>query len=258
VTVEVLIARGRAAWPELDVSDELLRDFLAERAPVAEDRVADLVLACGLAAQRPAAVAAFTATYDPHIRAIIGRTVSDTTAREEAYQLLLAHLLVPSTGAPPRIAAYRGHGELLAFVRVIAVRVAIGLVRKQRPAEDDDGELAELPAAGADPELVYLKELYRGEFRDSFRAAVAALDKRDRTLLRYHLIDGLSIDKLAGIYHVHRATAARQLADARANLVQLTHRELAARLRIPPDELASVLRLIESQVDVSVRRLLET
>jgi RNA polymerase sigma-70 factor, ECF subfamily len=222
---------------------------------LADDRSADVVLACALTTSSPGAIAAFTAAYGEHIRAIIARTVSGDALRDEARQMLLTHLFVPQPGEPPRIAAYKGQGELLAFVRVTAVRVALGLIRKQKPADDDD-ELAELPAAGADPELLYLKELYRTEFRESFRSAVAGLGKREKTLLRYHLIDGLSIDKVAAIYGVHRATAARQIADARAALAEGTHRELMARLRVEHRDMESILRLIESQVDVSVRRLL--
>ncbi|NVB80757.1 MAG: transcriptional regulator [Kofleriaceae bacterium] len=258
MSLEHRLATARAAWPGVALDDAATRAFVGEREPVADERMVDVVLASALAHGAAGAIEAFTATYASHLRAIIGRTVSSETLREEAFHTVFTHLFVAEPGAQPRIAAYRGTGDLLAFVRIAAVRVTLSLLRKDKPVDDDsEGELAAMAAIGSDPELIYLKELYRNEFRASFQAAVAALDKRAKTLLRYQLIDGLSIDKVAAIYDVHRATAARQIADARAALVQGTRNELMARLRIESAEMESILRLIESQVDVSVRRLLQ-
>lgn len=258
MNLEHRLATARAAWPGIALDDAATRAFVAAREPVADERMADVVLASALAHGAAGAIEAFTATYASHLRAIIGRTVASETLREEAFHAVFTHLFVAEPGAQPRISGYRGTGDLLAFVRIAAVRVTLSLLRKEKPVDDDsESELASTAALGSDPELIYLKELYRNEFRASFQAAVAALDKRAKTLLRYQLIDGLSIDKVAAIYDVHRATAARQIADARAALVQGTRNELMARLRIESAEMESILRLIESQVDVSVRRLLQ-
>ena len=104
--------------------------------------------------------------------------------------------------------------------------------------------------------MQYLRVLYRSEFKAAFVAAIAELTPRARTLLRYHLIDRLSIDKIAAIYDVHRATAARQLAKAKETVIRATQRCLQQRLKLDSDELTSVLRLVEGNVDVSVGRLL--
>jgi RNA polymerase sigma-70 factor, ECF subfamily len=252
---EALLAAGRAAWPGLAVADGTWRAFVASRLPFEAARAGDLYLACACATGDAAALAAFATAYDAHIAAIIGRTVSGETLRDEARQSLRQHLFVAAPGDTPKIASYAGRGDLLAFVRVTAVRVTLMLVRREKLHDDGDA-LDELPADRDDPELAYLKELYRGEFKESFRAATEALDKRARTLLRMSLIDGLSIDKIGAVYGVHRSTVARQLADARAALVKETHRALMARLKVDRGEVESILRLIESQVDVSVRRLL--
>ena len=58
------------------------------------------------------------------------------------------------------------------------------------------------------------------------------------------------------LLRLHRATAARRLAAARAALVKGTRTAMRARLRVDGAELESILRLIESQVHVSVERLL--
>ncbi len=55
---------------------------------------------------------------------------------------------------------------------------------------------------------------------------------------------------------MHRATAARWLQAARAAVLDGTQGELIRRLRLSRTELANVMRLIESQLDVSLPRLL--
>jgi RNA polymerase sigma-70 factor (ECF subfamily) len=75
-------------------------------------------------------------------------------------------------------------------------------------------------------------------------------------LLKYHYVDGFSIDKICAIYTVHRATAARWLGAAREALAVETHRLLGTRLGVSPSELRSIARLVESQLDLSIRRLL--
>jgi RNA polymerase sigma-70 factor (ECF subfamily) len=71
--------------------------------------------------------------------------------------------------------------------------------------------------------------------------------------LRLHLLDHLSIDQIAAIYHVHRSTAARQIDSARTAVVESVRALLAARLEMETAELDSVLQLIASRVDVSLR-----
>ena len=55
---------------------------------------------------------------------------------------------------------------------------------------------------------------------------------------------------------MHRATAARWLNRARGALVGTTHKRLAERLKLPVDQVESVIRLVQSRLDVSVIRFL--
>jgi RNA polymerase sigma-70 factor (ECF subfamily) len=259
VDFDALLARGRKAWPGVALDAGEFRAFVSARLEAAstvdEIRAEDLYLACACSSGAASALAAFAAAYDHHVAAILGRLGLSTTIRTEAQVRLATHLFLAEGGAAPRIASYSGRGELLAFVRVAAIRLALGLAKKEsRPGDEPIDE--ELPDDVYDPELLYLKELYRGEFNEAFSAAVAGLAPRERTLLRYHLVDGLSIDKLAAVYGVHRSTAARQLASVRAELAASTQRLLMEKLRIDKGEVASIIRLVMSQLDVSVRRLL--
>jgi len=79
------------------------------------------------------------------------------------------------------------------------------------------------------------------------------------------LVGRLSLDEQLGqlvqiqvgkLYGVHRATAARWLSDAREALGALIRAELAARLRIATEDVDSIVRLVQSRVDMSLDRLL--
>jgi RNA polymerase sigma-70 factor (ECF subfamily) len=69
-------------------------------------------------------------------------------------------------------------------------------------------------------------------------------------------MDGLNIDEIAALYQVHRATAARWLASARAQLLEKTRRRMSEQLQLKATETHAVFGLIQSQVDVSLSRLL--
>lgn len=65
-------------------------------------------------------------------------------------------------------------------------------------------------------------------------------------------MERLGIDEIAGIYRVHRATAARWLARIRERLYTGTRTELMQRLAVDPREFDSVMRLIRSRLDASI------
>ncbi len=125
---------------------------------------------------------------------------------------------------------------------------------EQRQSRVDDVDA--LPEAGVDPEIAYLKEHYRDEFRAAFVFALGTLSERERNVLRQHHIDGLTIDQLGTLYQVHRATAARWVAAARMTLLDQTRGRLVAKLGVAADEVDSIIRLVRSQLDISIHQLL--
>ncbi len=81
-----------------------------------------------------------------------------------------------------------------------------------------------------------------------------ALSPGERNLLRQHFSDGLTVDEIGALHGVHRATAARRVAKARSQLFAGTRRTLMDNLGLNRSELDSVMRMIESNVHVSVQR----
>jgi len=260
------VARAAAAWPGVGLPGERFVQAIAERLP-ADVPVAgalealhtdDLYLACGCAEGNREALAGF----ELHCGAAIVRAITATGASrseaEDLGQVIRQRLLVPpAAGGPARIASYSARGTLVAWIRVVATREAARVLSvARRTVQAGDDELARLIAPDDDPELGYLKRLYRDEFRAAFEAAVEALDDGARLMLRQHTLDGLGIDQLAALHGVHRATAARRLEAAREAIQRTTQRQLMERLQLNRAELDSVFRMIVSQLHVSLQRLL--
>jgi len=194
------------------------------------------------------------AEYLAMIPANLGSMKLDEAMVEEVTQEVRRKLLV---GDPPKILDYVGRGSLRGLLKVTATRTAISMLRKQR--HEAPGDAAVLDRSGErDPELAFLKEHYRGAFRRAFEAAVAELEPRERNLLRLHFLRKVTLEQLATMYGVHRATIVRQLARVREKLDKATRRDLASALSLPKNELESVMDLVRSRFDVSVERLLRT
>ncbi|MCA9646396.1 MAG: hypothetical protein KC492_37175, partial [Myxococcales bacterium] len=160
----------------------------------------------------------------------------------------------------PKIAGYAGRGSLLGWLKVAAVRCTLELLRARKSEQSEDVESETERAAALvsrDPELDYLREKYAIDFRLAFTEALGALDKQQRTVLSLYLADGLNIASIGALYSVHRATVARWIAETREHLFSDTRRRLHERLNISETEFQSIVRLVQSQLDVSVRRLLQ-
>ena len=249
--------QARAAHPTLAVDDVALMTFAGERLrsadPVRElerRHVDDLYLACGCARGDRNALATLEAETLPVVR----RGIAQLATADDAIQMLREQMLV---GERPGIAAYDGRAPLAIWLRVCAMRIAIRLAgRDQRNQPIDDDRLDQLAPGVPDPELAYLQQHYGAQFRTAFSTALASLSPRERNLLRHSVLDGLGIDQIAAIYHVHRATAARQLKQARTALVGATRERMRVALGVGESELDSIFRVLVSMADVTLREIL--
>lgn len=252
-------------WPEVDIPAQVLRNFLTERLPapeqigsLAEWRVPDLFLTCACLTGCAAALVVFdTLCRQAVVGALSGR--GDLRAYEdEVQQGLRERLLVGRGQEGPRLRQYRGRGQLASWLRVAAVRLALNLNRQVwREQALKDEALLEL-VSPENQELAYLKEIYRAEFKSALESTLGNLEPRERNILRHQVLDGMSIDEIGSMYRVHRATAARWLERLRDKIQERTRTHLIDRLRLSPEELASVVNLVMSKLEVSLRRVLES
>src|SRR5262249_17507330 len=129
---------------------------------------------------------------------------------DDVRQLLSERLLVAQ---PPQILEYAGRGPLKSFVRIAAIRCAIDLQRQHKPRAEASAleGLFDEP----DPEIDFLKVHDRAALREVLREALRGLPARDATLLRLHYLEGSSLEKLAALQKISRATVARWMLQAR-------------------------------------------
>jgi len=267
-----IVRAAVAAHPSLAVDERAFLLALEQRlasqdAPPSEANAGDMLLAyaCsqGPAGSHAAAAALFERLYGGVVRSALSRFRLGGDREDEVAQLVRERLFVSRAGAPPKIAEYAGRGPLAAWLRAVVARVALDVLRRGRaPGDagprDADEELQHAAGALGDPELEVLLSRYREPFKEAFQATLASLPARDRTLLRFAIVDGMNVDALGALHGVHRATAARWVAQAREALAIGTREKLSARFRLTRTELDSITRLCRSQVDVSLVRLLAT
>jgi RNA polymerase sigma-70 factor (ECF subfamily) len=258
-----IVEAAEKAWPEVSLAPEAFLPYVALRvddpAALASLRAADLYLACACVRRDSRAIAAFEARVLPDIKGSIAKMNLGPVKLDDVMQGLRRQLLVGEEGAAPGIAEFKGAGDLRGWLRVTATRAALKLLRKEKREvpTDDDALLARSAAAAADPELLYVKEVYRAQLKSAFQAALDSLTDREKNLLRQHVIDDLTIDDLAALYQVHRATAARWLTKARETLLVRTRKNFMQNNRIDRSECESIMRMVQSQLDGTIRRRLE-
>jgi RNA polymerase sigma-70 factor (ECF subfamily) len=154
------------------------------------------------------------------------------------------------------VLAFQGRGPLAAFFSVaVARRVVAHRQRNRRDAVDDEVLLSAVADADVG-EVKVLKQRYGAEISRCFERAIATLSPPRRLLLRQHYLDGLSLEAIATMKDVHRATAARWLADARAELLDQVRGEVSRLLGIARLEVDSLVRAIDSRLDLSARLFL--
>lgn len=222
-----------------------------------EGRQQDLELVAACLAGDEAALTRLESDVIGAVGPTIARIDSSPAFGDEVRQRLRIKLLVGEGGRRPGLASYEGRGSLSSWVHVVAARIAISLKRGDaRRKEAAEPDLDDGPFDLEDPELAHIRGAYRNEFHEAFREAVGTLSPRERTILRLRYLDQVNIDGIGRIYRVHRATVARWIAAAREKIAEETRRAMAARLAVTSSQLDSLIRLVRSDLELSVSLLL--
>ncbi|MBS1118404.1 MAG: putative DNA-binding regulatory protein [Deltaproteobacteria bacterium] len=259
-----LLVAARVTWPGVELADDSFLPYLAARLPgdvaIGDSLrtlcVRDLWLACAVSQGDAAALRAFEdclRDLEPALAHLDGGSALALDVRHAVRE----RVLPASAGGQAKIADYRGRGDLRGWLRVVAVREALQLLRARRretPIVDGDHTLAARLDERAPVET--MTEAERLAYRDAFASALATLSPRERNLLRQQYLYGASVDELAALYGVHRATAARWVARIRELVLRRTRRQLGEVLRLSGDELDSVMGRLANHLDYSLRQTL--
>lgn len=246
------LAAVRARWPHGPEPDAAFAALLA--AGIEQPRIEDLYLAWWCQRGDVAAIAAFEAAFEDDLRAVTARFRE--LPADELRQHLRIKLFVGTAQSAPKIRDYAGNGPLKSWLRTTAVRAFIDLVRANR-VHRHETELDEADLLGFAPasDSAIRSELAAAVKR-AFAAAVARLTPRQRVFLRHVYVDHHTLDQIAARYTIHRTTVARTLAAAREQLFAETRAGLVTATGIDPPELSSVVRALDSHIDLSLSRIL--
>jgi RNA polymerase sigma-70 factor (ECF subfamily) len=260
-----LVDGAKAALPELDAGDAFLehaaRHLRAGDAPlaraIAELRAGDMLLASACASGDRRAIAIFLGRYQDDVLRHARRVRAAGVDAEDLAQEFARRVF---SGDAPKIAEYSGRGDLRAWIRIVATRLALDIARvkksSERPTDTTAAAFQEIAAAGDAPDLAYFRRLYQREVRAAIEAGAARLTSEERAALRDHYVGGMSIDDVAAAQGVHRATAARRIQHARDALVASVRTILDERHGLAGRDLVSVMNLVRSQMNITMGRLL--
>jgi RNA polymerase sigma-70 factor (ECF subfamily) len=261
-----LYTRGRAAHRDLDLEDTVFAGHLGRcDAPVqnASDgpgvHAEDLYLCCAAVAGSSVAIEQLRRANRPVLAGYLRHIDASPAFVDEIEQRLWDALLVGTIEVPPKLASYAGRGPLAGWLGVTAQRLAL-MQRRGEAAEEraTDRLGAEADLLEADPELAFVKHHLRDQFRSALNRGLEALSHRERMIFRLHLVDGLSLDRIAKMYGVAQSTVSRWMSNARERIIAEAKRVLRDEMHIAPEEYDSMARLLVSQLDLSVSRLLSS
>jgi RNA polymerase sigma-70 factor (ECF subfamily) len=255
-----LHAVGRAAHPDVALTAEAFAGHLARCAAALDgddhhQHVGDLFLAAAVLNGDAPAVDKLRQSCWPLALKYL-RPFREASIDDVAQELWNA-LLFGEPGKYPKLQSYSGKGPLGAFVGITAQRLALMRLRRDGADARLAGRAAaEINALASDPELAFIKDQHRDSFQEVLKVALQSLDDRARMVLRMYLIDGLSVDRIAKVYGVSQSSVSRWLAKARDAVLDETRRLLSEKLRLSESEFESLWNVLNSELDLSMSRVL--
>ncbi|MCA9670145.1 MAG: sigma-70 family RNA polymerase sigma factor [Myxococcales bacterium] len=263
--LEDLLVAARVPWPDVPLDSARFVRFVAARVPADADvlealaslHTSDLFIACAALSGEPRALEHFERRFAPEMRQGLAsvRQLPEADV-DDLLQVLRISLLSPDAQAgDARLERYAGTGSLGRWLRVVATRRALQLLRsRKRAAPRDELALEQLPAFSQDAELAHLKQHYRVAVRSAFARAMDRLAPRSINVLRQRFVDELTTIELGAVYGVDQSTASRWVGAAQRELLAHTRAALLEELDLSDGDCDSVLELVRSQLDISIFR----
>jgi RNA polymerase sigma-70 factor (ECF subfamily) len=256
-----VVERCRRRWPEI-VPPRGLAAYVRQRVPpgpddadwLAKAKLEDLYLASACCEGSNAALAVFEREHISRIPDYLARLRPTSDFVDEVMQIVRERIFVGRNGRSPRIGEYSGKGALGGWVRVLAMRAAIDLqrVRTEMPIDSVSASVA-TTSTGAEAD--YVKRRYGALLQAAIKRSIDALPQEQRTLLHLHFAEKATLDELAARYGNHPSTIWRKIAAARKAIVDNTHQLLRDDASIAPDDVASLLRTVRRELDISLSGL---
>jgi RNA polymerase sigma-70 factor, ECF subfamily len=97
---------------------------------------------------------------------------------------------------------------------------------------------------------------YSAVIQKAVLAALWTLERRQRTVVRLHLTQGVSLTRIGKMFNVNQSTASRWLQAAVDHLYAEIRRAIREEHGVDGSELESIVRDVRSQIDLSLSRIL--
>ena len=101
-----------------------------------------------------------------------------------------------------------------------------------------------------------MKGEVRRELEMAVQEALQRLEDRERLVLRLYLVSGMTLAAIGKTFGVTQQTVSRWLQKARDSVLADVGRAVVERLKLPSDDVTSMIRFVASQLDISISRLL--
>jgi RNA polymerase sigma-70 factor, ECF subfamily len=223
----------------------------AETAARPGPHVADLRLASACLQGAPGAMRVFETRVMAEAQAAFRRLRLDRATADDLAQHLRERLLVGGGGGRPKLAEYGGRGPLGGWVRVVATRMALNVLRDRRARPAFVDRVAAV-GSGGDPELSYLRARYGGHLTAALERAMGTLTAEQRILLRMSYVEGLGTGAIGNLLGKHPVTVLRSRTRILQTLRARTCRLLQDDLGCGRSVAASIVNLALSQVELSM------
>jgi RNA polymerase sigma-70 factor (ECF subfamily) len=240
---------AQVAWPGVELAFSVFATRALGAGPA---HASDLYLACACGEGNTAALAEFDRRFLGWVRDAVARIDRSHDFLSEVQQILRERLLV---GPNAKIRDYRGGGALASWVRTAAVRTALNLRRRTR-LDADPSSSSEPFEQLFDPEVALLRQRYMPEIDAALREAIAALEPRERLLLHFYYVDGLTLAKIAALERVGTSTVFRRLNSATQTVLSSMKDQLSTRLQLSTQSLDSLIRHVQDDIDLSLSQVL--
>ncbi len=268
--VDDAILQAQTAWPDMPLDPCNFASYVARHAPLSEASVMtlegvhlrDLALAFGALSLSAVAARALDELYIQRVGEFVVRTTVDRDVIEETKQHMRTLLLVGLVGAEgdeapqPKLTEYSGKGPLGGWLRVMAVRTALNVLRARKPTTELTAENAPVAAIAHDPQLAYLRAHDREVFSTTFQQVLADLDDTSRTMLKLHYIQGMTMSQLATVFQTSRSSVARQVAEVRARILERTSEQLK-HAGVSASVIESMVNQAASKLDFTITKMLK-
>jgi RNA polymerase sigma-70 factor (ECF subfamily) len=257
IAIDDAFREGFRRWPEISLSrqrfGELVLDTGATEGGL-QRWGAELYLACAAASGDATAVRQIDELYIARLPARIRRLGATADRVPDVLQAVRARLFV---GPAPRILGYDARAPLEQWIKVVAIRTAIDMHRTETAGPRAEAEwLATLSAHESDAATTLIRQEHKAAFEEALRDQLGRLSPRDRTILRLHVVEGVSVETLATSYGVHRVTVARWIWNAGERVLDGIRLHFRERFGVIPHEFDSLARLMRSQLSLKVSEVL--